>query len=147
MPDELELSDSGVALLNALVDAKVMETTKEAIRLGKLIDSLRAVRDQQKSLSFDFGGFVPHSINSYRGYYNHLAISYVGPEKECTVAMLLKVTEDALGRVYSGYKGGDFRMHMETPVWASNRGECHSTAIVSVTEHPWCVILDTKFID
>lgn len=133
--------------IHALVDAQVAETTKEAIRLGKLIDCLRAVRDQQKSVMFDFGRFVPHSINSYRGYYNHLAISWVGPEKECTVAMLLKVTEDAPGRTYSGYKGGDYVMHSETPVWAANWSECSSTAIVSVTEHSWCVVLDTKFID
>lgn len=104
----------------------------QPISLGELIALLEA-RPADNDVSFDFCGLMPGSVGSYRGYYDHLALDYHSDySKRPTVADLLAELRGAVGKIYEGYKGGDFRMDESTPVWVSQYGESHSTAVLGV---------------
>ncbi len=115
------------------------------IRLGSFIEKLKACQ-QDKSVQFDFYGFVPTTLGSYRGYYDHLAFGFAS-QGDPKVSEILAACEEAMGKTYEGYKGGDFTMHADTPLWVGNYGESRNTAIVGVEESGWAVILNTAFVD
>ena len=103
----------------------------QPITLGDLIDAL-AKRPPEDEVVFDFCGLHPTDVDSYRGYYDHLAIGYSTEYKPVKVAALLAELRAADGKVFTGYKGGDFRMDRDTPMWVANYGESGSTAVVGV---------------
>ena len=83
--------------------------------LGKLIKALEAMP----------AGAQVSNINgahSYRGYYDDLA--FERGEGTQPASELLAKCRDAMGRVFDGYKGGDFVMHENTPVWIAEYGNC-----------------------
>lgn len=58
----------------------------------------------------------PHS---YRGYYDELAFE---PAENVTVAHMLQQARSARGATYTGWKGGEFTMDGDTPVWLADEG-------------------------
>jgi hypothetical protein len=58
---------------------------------------------------------------SYRGYYEHLAICNT---KEVTVKEFKKVLRKQIGKTYTGYKGGEFLMNLDTELFVANYGSC-----------------------
>jgi len=86
----------------------------------------------------------PGEEMSYRGYYSDLSFDRQVEPK--TVAELLGQCQKALGTTYCGYKGGDFVMSEDTPLWAapySSTGE----AIIDCVPSNDGLILITKRID
>lgn len=81
---------------------------------------------------------------SYRGYYDHLAIQPTGDID--TAGKLLAECNRADGRVYEGYKGGDYRMGLETPVWFSEWGTT-GPAVSGFRVVGGKLVIDTKEID
>jgi hypothetical protein len=138
---------NNIMIESALALVRQQAREKGAIKLGQLIQGLEAISDKTKSVQFDFGGFVPDSIMSYRGYYDHLSFDWVERGNDHSVARILVEAKSAMGKVFTGYKGGEFLMDASTPVWAAQYGDCTSTAIIGVTEYSWVVVLDTAFID
>jgi hypothetical protein len=59
----------------------------------------------------------------------------------------LKLCEEADGKTFTGYKGGDYHMDRSTPVWVANHNESGSTAIVDIRDGGWRTILVTTSID
>lgn len=116
------------------------------MRLGQFIDALKKC-DQDKEIYFDFYWFVPHGLRSYRGYYDHLAFGFSGDVESVKVSEVLKLSQDALEKTFEGYKGGDFTMTENTPLWVGNYGECRDTAIVGVMETEHRVIIKTAFVE
>src|SRR5687768_754993 len=112
--------------------------------LGALIDALKS-HDPSKRAYFDFVHFQPEGVHSYRGYYDHLAIGYGRDGR--TVGQLLELCEGAVGKTFEGYKGGDYTMTRDTPVWVANHNESGGTAIVRVRDEGWRVLLETASID
>lgn len=84
------------------------------MNLSQLIERLKAA-DQSRIVLMGFSS--PHS---YRGYYEELAFE---PTANTSIADMLKCAEESLGRVFQGYKGGDYRMHAYTEVWLANYGD------------------------
>jgi hypothetical protein len=84
--------------------------------LGKLIDRLK---EMDPYAVIQTGLTNPHS---YRGYYSDLAFEQGPPST--TVAYVLALCQSAMGEVFTGYKGGDFQMGRNTPVWVANYGSC-----------------------
>jgi len=79
---------------------------------------------------------VPGSFDSYRGYYEHLALSTNPPGSTgVTVQGLIIKLSDCLGQFFTGWKGGEFLMTESTPLWISEPGECSDQAIVGLM--PW----------
>lgn len=85
---------------------------------------------------FEFGHAIPTSFASYRGYYDHLAVGFTDDEsKRVTFRVFLERLNGAIGQRFSGWKGGEFAMTPESPVWVANRGDNPGTMIVGITEY------------
>lgn len=137
--------------------------------LGELIFKLETVKDQDKPLFID-NGKRPMGVDSWRGYYAELAIqteSYghyntdeveihseygdyykkkdIG-KKDPTVKEWIKVLKEAVGKTFEGYKGGEFYMSKNTPVWLDEYGHSSFPGVffVDVREEPDKVYLVTK---
>lgn len=91
------------------------ERAETQMTLGSLIESLEALPD---------GAEVPNlkGADSYRGYYSDLAFGR--GEGNRPAAELLAECRAAMGKVFMGYKGGDFVMGQTTPVWVAEYGRC-----------------------
>jgi hypothetical protein len=107
--------------------------------------SLKEFEDQRKDSSqFDLDDLInrlrelPQDMpillgeaNSYRGYYSDLAFSPLA--QPCTVKEALQEAEQANGTTFHGYKGGDYTMTRNTPVWYSHYG-CCGPKIMGITD-------------
>ena len=80
----------------------------DGIRLNKLIEHLEGI-DQNAIVCDGFG-----EPSSYRGYYNCVAFH---PVNVTTVGEMLKHARSAVGKTFTGYKGGEFTMNLETPCY------------------------------
>ena len=81
--------------------------------LGEIITYLRTLPREQH---------VPHGFGepqSYRGYYEDLAFE---PVADTTVGAMLDAAESALGKTFTGYKGGEFKMTECTDCWLAEYG-------------------------
>lgn len=96
--------------------------------LDELIRALSACPDH--AVRIEIGGRFPGEFASYRGYYDHLALG-TGDEPQ-TVAQLLAAAGGAKGKTFTGYKGGDYVMDGDTPVWFSEWGDNSGIGIVGV---------------
>ena len=110
---------SKVEPMQAMIDGFNMAMQRERARsqmtLGKLIKRLS---DMPASVMVDGIG-RPHS---YRGYYQDLAFQPL--PVQVTAAELLNTCRDCMGKVFEGYKGGEFQMGELTPVWIAHYGCC-----------------------
>lgn len=105
----------------------------QPITLGELIAALGKAKADQPVL-FDFCDLAPCGVDSYRGYYDHLAIGHKvqSHTEPVVVAQILAELTLANGSYFTGYKGGEFRMGPSTPVWVANYGRSHATAVTGV---------------
>lgn len=115
--------------------------------LGELIAALDR-KEPGESVHFDFGYFTPDSLHSWRGSYEQLALGYTNEYvSKITVKELLVMLRDARVKTFHGYKGGEYFMDDDTPVWVANYNEgCH-TAIVDVESNDMGVMLRTWWVD
>jgi hypothetical protein len=88
----------------------------------------------------------------YRGFYSDLAI--VPSETpisrrmpEYTVKVLLDRLRMAIGKEFTGYKGGEFVMQSHTPVWVSEYGCADGLAVKGVEERDGKVVILTEQVD
>lgn len=105
--------------LQALVDGMNAHAQKERansdqLTLGKLIEKLALLPTDTPIAGLG-------DLDSYRGYYCDLAFE---PTDEATTAgELLERCRAAMGQVFTGYKGGDYVMGAQTPLWVSRYGD------------------------
>jgi hypothetical protein len=90
-------------------------------------------------VKFDVGG-QPCREHSYRGYYSDLALD--SKDEPTTAGELLAILKRALGETYGGYKGGDFVMGADTPLWMASYGST-GRAIIALIDG----VLATKVTD
>ena len=115
------------------------------ITLGRLIKLLE-LEPQDNDVRYDFARFTPTEVDSYRGYYEQLAIGWTGEAKRPKkVSELIEELKDAVGETFTGYKGGKFKMDDNTPVWCANYGDCHDTAITGLENCSWATVIRTEF--
>lgn len=107
--------------LHSVVQEKVAAECKAAgqMTLGAFIAALEKLPDESE---VKINCSSPTAPRSYRGYYDHLAFGAEGTTP-ITVADLLVMARAAMGVIYQGYKGGDFAMHANTPIWAAEWGD------------------------
>lgn len=124
-------------------------TLFDTVKLGALIDALERVRfndeGSPRPLQFDFGGLTAKGINSYRGFYDHLALSYQS-EPAGSVDATISMLQSAVGQRFHGWKGGEYMMGLDTPVWVAQRGEASSTAIVGLMVESYYVTILTEYV-
>lgn len=105
--------------IQAMLDKQIAEWQRERaesqMTLGKLVKRLKEMSPETLIQSFGF----PHS---YRGYYQDLAFELnVGT---MTVTQALEMCYECLGEKFQGYKGGEYAMIRDTPIWIANYGHC-----------------------
>lgn len=83
--------------------------------LKQLIENLEQL-DPNLVVPNGFGN--PHS---YRGYYEDLAFE---PMENVTVGQMLADAKESLGKTFTGYKGGEFKMGEYTDVFLAEHGYC-----------------------
>lgn len=88
---------------------------EEPVRLKELIERLEAL---PADLIFEKGFCDPHS---WRGVYAELSFA---PAENVSVASMLVAAKEAVGKEYTGYKGGEYTMGPDTAVHLDHYGEC-----------------------
>lgn len=135
--------------------------TSPQLTLIELIMKLEAVQNRSLAVFYDDTNRRPTGLGSWRGVYAELSMGYTETENEpClqTVESLLLELKAAIGKEYTGWKGGHFIMGKTTPIWVANQGDCsgwiknkeedwnEQMGIVDVAETEERVILITKVI-
>lgn len=116
----------------------------ERLSLGDLIALLKRLPLGQ-NIRFDFGDLAPTTLDSYRGFYEDLALGF--GDGVAHVGDLLRSCEAAVGATFEGYKGGTYRMDERSRLWVSNRGATSGTTIVGLDDLGWTAILRTGYED
>lgn len=120
----------------------------DQLSLGRLIDELEKIKaDENPHVVFDFGDLIPVRFDSWRGAYDELCLNYASfDEKEpLRLSEFISMCKLAVDKVFHGYKGGVFRMGLETPVWVANLGNSGNTALVGVLFNGYQVVLLTAY--
>lgn len=129
----------------------------EQLTLGDMIAQLKAIpRPHEVFVFFEFAELYVTGINSYRGYYEDLALSFTtsrggvyGKKSYTNVVELLELLEESVGRDFEGWKGGTYTAHPNKALWAACPGCTGGTAIVGVHYEAggWKALIKTKHID
>jgi hypothetical protein len=111
--------------------------TQDIMTLGEFIKQLEKC-NQEAIVTLEPFELYPTDFDSYRGYYCDLALGYTTTRDEIEnclkVSDLLKKAKNCLGKEFIGYKGGEFIMSKDTPLWISNYGEVSDTVIGEIRE-------------
>lgn len=103
------------SLLDIMSEVGQMHRASTQMTLGKMIAALEKMPSDSEVINLT----RPHS---YRGYYCGLAFE-LGEGKRQADDMLAEC-KAAKGKVFEGYKGGDYIMKESTPVWIAEYGCC-----------------------
>lgn len=103
------------AMFDGLSAGWQRERAETQMTLGKLIKLLESLEPNRPIAGLG-------SLDSYRGFYDDLA--FEPDDKQETVGEVLQRCRDAMGRVFEGYKGGDYMMGELTPLWVASYGCC-----------------------
>jgi hypothetical protein len=131
------------------------------LTLGELIDKIEPLIKKQEevkkkhndyaNVSFDFCDTVPTGLSSWRGSYAELAIEWSGghyeSREEMNVIDFLEMLKGAIGKSYTGWKGGDFTMDRDTRLWVANSGLSGGTGITDVIDEEYYIRLETSFFE
>lgn len=129
-------------LFDIVGDASRLTRSHYHLTLGSAIKWLSDAPPDAPVL-FDTGE-VPGRPQSYRGHYSDLSLVPDGDLD--TVGKLLAALTKANGDTFIGYKGGNFLMGDDTPLWVANYG-CTGRAIIGAHMAESTAVLITKEID
>ncbi len=156
----MELNDYVAAVVQQM-RMKRFEASPQ-LSLGKLISEIERAGihkddDKPKDIRFDFGSAEPTTLASWRGSYAELALGYklTGYDakndsehfSQAKSDELLAGLKSAIGQTYGGWKGGDFTMDENTPVWVANQGNSGNTGIVGVLDIGYCLVILTAYCE
>ena len=130
------------------------------LSLGELIAEIEKCGTQKdngedKEICYDFGTAIPTNLDSYRGSYDELALGYkltgydIDADHRTTVKAkdFLELLKEAIGKEYTGWKGGEYTMSENTPVWVANSGSSGNTAVVGIFNDGWRIIILTAYVE
>jgi len=125
--------------------------------LGEMIAKLEAMplkkeSGEDKTVRFSFEYLFPTGLTSWRGSYDELSLEFTSSdfndkEKPPTAEAFLKMLKEALGKTYTGYKGGDFVMGKSTPIWVANYGNSGNTGVVGLRDDGYEIIIETAEVE
>ena len=131
------------ALVAAINQVAADQRSKYQMTLGKMIETLNGLPVDARISYGD--GASPGIPESYRGYYSDL--SFRDTVQPINVGSFLDKCQQALNETFEGYKGGDYRMGQDTPLWRSEYGEASGLAIMDVVAAYGQVVLTTKQVE
>lgn len=59
----------------------------------------------------------------------------------------LEMLKEAVGKTYEGYKGGDFEMTEDTPMWVANYRYADNTGVMGVIDKGYAIVLVTGYCE
>jgi hypothetical protein len=131
------------SLINKMSAEWAKERAQSQMTLGAFIDALKEC-PQDAKIRTSNGCSIGEPL-SYRGYYEDLAFR---PNGNLDVKGVLDAATSALGETFEGYKGGDYIMHRNTPLWLSGYGECSQLAFKAVSvASDGTVIVDVEEVE
>lgn len=144
-------------MFNDFVDAARVDRLNNSsqLTLGVLILKLEAIEDKELQIVFDDGFYHPVKLDSWRGSYAELALDYSSSNEKMMLSPFIWMLKQAIDRAYQGYKGGDFLMSEDTPIWVAGYGVCRGfktnedhdcQAVVNVSVADQEVIIHTEVI-
>lgn len=132
----------------------------EQLSLGELIDKLKDCIDinkDNKKVVFDFEYAFPTGLNIWRGSYSELSINYsfngydndyhYNDKEPLEINEFIKLCQESIGKVYHGWKGGEYTMTEDTPLWVANSGNSGNTAVIDIFDNGYEVVIITKWMD
>lgn len=131
------MENSFQSLLDEFSNKLAEQRSKEMFTLGNLIDELEKYPKDWGVYILPFN-LIPDEFCSYRGYYQDLNLTVltrseaIAKNKEMTVGQLLKMAKEANGNIFCGYKGGEFTMNRNTPIWVGDDDYSTGVAIAEV---------------
>ena len=91
-------------------------------------------------------------FQSYRGYYEDLAICRADDDQPVKASVLYQAAKDALGQMFMGYKGGQYTAEDDTLLWVGEWGQPSGLAVLKTGHYVdedegrlVLVVLDTAF--
>lgn len=111
-------------LIDGMSARWMRERAETQLTLGALIEALEKLPPDKLVANL-------HSPHSYRGYYSDLAFELEGELRKAEE--ILADCRGAMGRVFKGYKGGDYVMGARTPLWVANYG-CTGMKLMALRE-------------
>ena len=147
-------------LTNAVKAQRAESFSKsDQLSLGEMILKLEPIVAKQPEIiekynseakvQYDFEYLYPTEIDSWRGIYAELALNFVSDHysenKQLTVTEFYNLLKSAIGKVFVGYKGGEFIMNKNTPVWVANYGHSGNTAVIDIIDNEYAVIIITGY--
>lgn len=122
--------------INIMNDQASKERAKYHLTLGQLIEKLTPHKG--KGLTVPLG-----RPGSYRGYYTDLSFE----PGETPLDAFVATCEECVGKVFEGYKGGDFRMTEDSPLWVAEWGSCGPALMGIYLDGDGRISLTTKELD
>lgn len=123
----------------------------DQLSLGEMIERLEKMSEEalERVVVYDFGHFYPQKLMSWRGIYAELALDYVDNQKTNPLKgkEFLELLKEAVGKEFEGYKGGEFRMSKDTPVWVANWSHSGHTAVSDIVDCGYHVVIMTKYME
>lgn len=121
------MSDHPLQRMMDAMNAMDMESRAQYhMTLGKLIEIIRPLH-VDLPYKLDRGGSFTEG-HSYRGYYSDLA--FEPTDEQHTIGQLWDDIQSFHNKTLEGYKGGDFVMHDNVPIWISNYGTNSGIALM-----------------
>ena len=106
----------------AIVNASVETRLERQQTLGDLIKFLSPFADEEETWVVFADMTAPTTFHSYRGYYDELAVGFTDESPTPRIGEFFKLLKNQVGSTHSGWKGGEFTMEEDTPVWKANLG-------------------------
>lgn len=139
--------------IEQLLENLKSQQTNESIEKGAMssediISKLKEYKNSNKLIIIEMNGDLVTTFfeaDSWRGSYNLPAISYCTSKDGCTVDTAIKNLKEIDGMEVTGYKGGEFTLKKEDPLFIANYGDTnYCTAIVDITETSDFIVCLTK---
>lgn len=114
------------------------------ITLGKLRAALKKAKPNAVVQLGGANTGFPNDSMSYRGYYED--ISFEPGPNEISAKEFLASVNDVIGKSFTGYKGGQYVMDENTPVWIAHYGSS-GNAVIDVRVTSKSVAIITNHVD
>lgn len=116
--------------------------------IGAVIVALNHCKPEA-TVAFDFCYLSPTTLNSYRGWYDHLAVAWAPGSHHPwpTVDQFRTGLRAAVGATFTGWKGGEYVMRAQTPLWVDAYGDASGTGIIAIEDSDGTVTLVTAKVD
>lgn len=121
-------------LIDKMLEVEKLKRERDNYNLGNLIEDLSKYPENASVVIGPFN-LYPTEFCSYRGYYSDLSLDYTLERFQgLNCGQLLEKAKESVGKVFQGYKGGDFEMTKHSVIWLSNYGSSTDVILTGVKD-------------